>query len=124
MGARKPGSIEDFAAYLGPGSNVADATRAQAEQIAERLVGTRDFLISAGSIGQVIFRKPGMFFGGYLIIKTGLSSLKISMRLLSIGGSDLLEISNMLEQSIWMVVGERFYKLGKDHKSNPRGQGQ
>jgi hypothetical protein len=113
-GAKKPESLGEFEAYLGPGSNITDAARAEAKKIAERLIGIREFSVPAGSIGQILFKKPGMFFGGYVIIKTGLSSFRIDTRLLSVGGLDLVEASDTLEDSLWMVVGERLCNMGKN----------
>ena len=112
-GAKKPDALGEFAGYLGPGSEMTDAARAEAEQIARKLSGAAEFKIPIGSIGQVLFKEPGMFLGGYAIIKTGLSSFRVDMRLLSIGGSNLLDTSKRLEESLWMAVGERLLKVGR-----------
>jgi hypothetical protein len=111
IGARKPQSMGDFQAYLGPGSEVTDDARAEARKISEKLMAARDFSVPAGSIGQVLIKRPGMFLGGYVIIKTGLSSYRTDMRLLSVGGEELLQISKTLEDSLRMVVGERLYRI-------------
>jgi hypothetical protein len=112
IGAKKPPSLSDFEAYLGPGSKIADAARVEANKIAEHLVGVREFSVSAGSIDQILLKRPGLFFGGYVIIRTRRGSFRTDMRLLSIGGLDLLEASNILADSLGMVVGERFRIMG------------
>jgi len=114
IGANKPESLGAFEAYLGPGGKATDATRAEAKKIAEELTRIREFSIPVGSIGQILFKRPGLFFGGYMIIKTGLKSFRIDMRLLSIGGSRLLETSNTLADSLWMAIGERLCDMGKN----------
>lgn len=113
IGAKKPESLGEFGAYLGPGSKVTEEKREEAKKIAERLTGARDFSVPVGSVGQVLFKKPGMFFGGYVIIKTGMTSFRIDMRLLSVGGEHLLETSDALENSLWMAVGERLCRMEK-----------
>jgi hypothetical protein len=113
MGARKPESLADFEAYLGPGGNATDAARAEARKIAEALAGAREFLISGASVGQVLFKRPSMFFGGYVIIKTALSSIRIDTAIVSTNSPFLLETSKKLEASLEAVVGERLHDMGK-----------
>lgn len=115
MGAKKPESLADFEAYLGPGGNVTDAERAEARKIARELSGTREFLVSGASVGQVLFKRPGMFFGGYVIIKTALDSIRIDTTVVSTNSPFLLETSKKLEASLETVVGERFHDMGKAH---------
>jgi len=113
IGAKKPESFGDFDAYLGPGSHASEEARAEAKRIAERLSGTKDISIPTGAIGQILLKKPGMFFGGYVIIKTGSSSYRIDMRLLSVGGERVPEMLDTLENSLWEAVGERLCRLEK-----------
>ena len=107
IGAHKPPSLAEFEAYLGPGSEANEAERAEANRVAEKVASVRDFTVSVGSVGQILFKKPGLFFGGFVIIKTGQDYFRIDMRLLSIGGERLLAASETLTDSFRMVVGDR-----------------
>jgi len=109
IGAKKPRSSGEFEAYLGPGSKVTDAARAVADEMAEKLTGTREFSVSIGSIEQILLKRPGYFFGGYMIIKTGARWFRIDIRLLSVGSSQLLDAYNILADSFRIAVGPRVY---------------
>ena len=113
MGAKKPESMPDFEAYLGRSGNASDAGRAEAKKVADAVAGTKEFLVSQGSIGQVLFKKPGMFSGGCAIIKTSLSSIRINMTVISTDSPFLLETSNKLESSLKELVGERLREMGQ-----------
>ena len=112
IGAKKLDSWGDFEAYLGPGADTTEATVAVAKRVAEELTRAKEFSISIGSIGQVLFKKPGLFFGGYVILKTPLSSVRIDTTVLSTNSPRLLETSNKLHDSLAMVVGDRLYDVG------------
>ncbi|MDA4136295.1 MAG: hypothetical protein OK449_04760 [Thaumarchaeota archaeon] len=112
VGAKKLDSWGDFEAYLGPGAETTETTVTAAKRVAEELIGASEFSIPVGSIGQVLFRKPGMFFGGYVIFKTSLSSIRIDMTVLSTNSPRLLETSKKLKDSLAMAVGDRLYQVG------------
>lgn len=134
IGAKNPQHLADFEAYVGPGSNATDSTKTQATEIADKLAQTKEFSISAGSLDQIFLKEPGMFFGGYVILKMGLSSVKIGMRLLSVGGSQELHAYTILVDSLRALAGEgvRVSRIGlpltfdwpwtKPYHFNKRGQ--
>jgi len=110
VGAKKPDSMGDYETYLGPGANPTEAIVAEAKRIAAEIERNKEFSVHVGSIGQVLFKKPARFFGGYVIIKTALDSIRIDMTVISTNSPRLLETSKRLEDSLAIAVGDRFHQ--------------
>jgi len=111
LGAKKRESMGDFEAYLGPGGDATDESRAEARRIAGEVAKHKEFLVPRGSIGQVLFKKPGMFSGGYAIIKTGSDSIRIDMTVVSTNSPFIAETSEKLENALETLAGERFQNV-------------
>jgi hypothetical protein len=106
VGARKSELMENFEAYVGPGATATEALRNDARRLAETLVAARDLELNTGSIGQVLFKTPGVFSGGYVIMKTATRSVRVNMSVLY-SNPRLLEISKVLADSLFATVGWR-----------------
>lgn len=109
FGAKKPDSLPNFGAYLGSGASPTESARKDAELIAEKVVAARDLEIPVSSIGQVLFRKPGLFFGGYAIIKTPDRAVRLDTSVLFVDPG-LAETSKVIEASFSSVLGWRLSK--------------
>jgi hypothetical protein len=103
--------MEDFQAYLGRAGDARSSIRVQADTIASQVRSVREFSLAEGSIGQVLFKRPGMFFGGYVIIKTALNAFRIDMTVLSTNSPLILETAAVIADSLKVSVGERFLEL-------------
>jgi hypothetical protein len=121
VGARKPADMEHFEAYLGPGSEAGSSVQIEAQTLAARVAANKEFLVSTGSIGQVLIKRPSMLSGGYVIIKTGVDSIRVDTTVVSTNSPMLLETSRKLEESLAMAVGERLRDSGAFPWSRPRG---
>lgn len=113
IGAKKMESLGDLVAYLGPNSTANDPTRTMTKKIARELEVSRDLIIPADSVSQILLKKPGLFFGGFIIIKTTRGTFRVGMRLLSVGGSELVDASNVLADSLRALVGGRLRVIEK-----------
>ncbi len=106
FGARKGASLPNFAEYLGSERSPTEQVRKDAQQMAERILAARDLEIPVSSIGQVLFRKPGLFFGGYAIIKTPDRAVRLDTSVLFVD-PELAETSKVIEASLSAVLGWR-----------------
>lgn len=106
FGAKQADSPPNFGAYLGSGSSLAESMRKDAERLAGRIIVGRDLEIPVSSIGQVLFRRPGLFFGGYAIIKTSDRAVRLDTSVLFVDPG-LDDISKAMEASLSSVLGWR-----------------
>lgn len=106
IGAKKPDSSPDFEAYLGPGSSPTDSLRRDAETLAASLIKSKDFRVPVGAVGQVLFRAPSLFEGGYFIIKTPFDVFRVDTSVLYVD-ADLVRTSKILAESFAAVLGWR-----------------
>lgn len=107
IGAVKPESSPNFEAYLGPDSTIDNSVRREAEMIAASMSATKDFEISVGAVGQVLFRAPGLFEGGHFIIKSPFDVFKVETSVLYVD-PELVRASKALADSFSAVLGWRF----------------
>ena len=105
-GAKKPDALPDFGVYLGSGSSPPDSVKKDAHSVAGRIVAAKDLEIPVSSIGQALFRKPSLFFGGYAIIKTSDRAIRLDMSVLYVNPG-IAEISRVMEDSLSAVLGWR-----------------
>jgi hypothetical protein len=106
FGAKKTDSLPNFGAYLGTGTSLTESARREAETMAEKIVAAKDLEISVSSIGQVLFRRPSLFFGGYAIIKTADRAVRLDTSVLYVD-PELTETSRVMEASLSSVLGWR-----------------
>jgi hypothetical protein len=112
LGAKMTEDDADFCAYFGESSPKQDPTRVQAAKIAQELADKREFLVPIGSVGQILYKKPGEFFGGYAIIKTPLRALRVDITVVSTASPYAGETAQKLRDALFMVVGERLTDAG------------
>jgi hypothetical protein len=63
--------------YVGPGSNITQEDRNQAEGAAWEITNKKDFEISKDEITEIVYKKPGVFSGGYVILNTAKESVRL-----------------------------------------------
>lgn len=106
IGAKKPDASPDFGAYLGPGSSPTDSLRRDAEALAASMIESKDFKVPVGAVGQLLFRAPGLFEGGYSIIKTPFDVFRVDTSVLYVDPG-LVQASKTLAESFASVLGWR-----------------
>lgn len=94
IGSRKPDSMGRFQAFLDKGASEAD--RSTATRVAQDLLASRRFEVRVGSVGQALYSKPTLLSGGYLVIKTGLRSIRVDI--------DVLYVEPGLEETARVMV--------------------
>ena len=109
FGAKKPDSLPNFGAYLGSGTSLSESARREAETMAGKVIAAKDLDIPVPSIGQVLFRRPSLFFGGYAIIKTPDRAVRLDTSVLYVD-PELTETSRVMEASLSSVLGWRLSK--------------
>lgn len=109
FGAKKDDSMPNFGAYIGLGSSPADSVTKDAATVAEQIMAAKDLEIPVSSIGQVLFRKPSLFFGGYAIIKTPDRAVRLDTSVLYVNPG-ITDTSKIMEASLSVVLGWRLSK--------------
>jgi hypothetical protein len=109
IGARRPESDAEFMAYLGPGSTATESDRERAVATASRLLQTRQFVLPKDAIAQILFRRPGLFSGGYAVFKTMLQAYKVEIPVVSGWNGGPILVSRILAESLRTFSPERLY---------------
>ena len=65
--------------YVGPGSNVTQEDRNQAEGAGWEITNKKDFEISKDEIIEITYKKPGFFSGGYVILNTAKETVRLTL---------------------------------------------
>ncbi len=111
MGSKKPDSMESFEAYVASGA--AESTVRAARIFANGLLATKDFEVSIGSVGQVLFKNPGLFSGGYAVIKTSNRTIRVETRV-SYVDPRIAETMSVLCKTLYAAVGWRLSTGGAE----------
>lgn len=109
IGARRPEQDNEFMAYLGPGSTATEDDRARAAATASRLLETKQFALPKETIAQILYRRPGLFSGGYAVFKTNLQAFKVEIPVVSGWNEGPLLASRVLIESLKAFSPERLY---------------
>lgn len=112
IGSRRPESEAEFVVYLGPGSAVTEDGRARAFAVGSRLLKTSQFVLSKGSVAEIIYRHPGFLTGGFVVFKTSTRAFKVEIPVVSGWNGDPLYTSKVLLESLVSFSPERLYDGG------------
>ncbi len=111
MGSKKPDSMESFEAYVASGA--AESTVRAVRVFANGLLSTKGFEVGIGAVGQVLFKNPGLFSGGYAVIKTSNRAIRVDARV-SYGDPRIAETMSVLYKSLYAAVGWRLSTGGAE----------
>ncbi|MDA4112534.1 MAG: hypothetical protein OK474_00610 [Thaumarchaeota archaeon] len=109
IGARRAEADVEFIVYLGPGSTATASDRERAVAAAARLLETRQFVLAKDDIAQILFRRPGLFSGGYAVFKTRLQAYKVEIAVVSGWNGGPLLASRTLMESLRTFSPDRLY---------------
>jgi hypothetical protein len=63
--------------YVGPGSNVTQEDRNEAEGAAWEITNKKDFEISKDEITEIVYKKPGFFSSGHVVFNTAKEPVRL-----------------------------------------------
>jgi hypothetical protein len=109
LGCKKPESMESFESYLAPGTAESGVRAARA--FADRLLVRKDFQVRIGDVGQILFKRPSLFSGGYVIVKTADRSIRIDA-VVTYANPRITETCDVLSKALYAAVGWRL-SIGK-----------
>jgi hypothetical protein len=109
IGARRAEADAELMAYLGPGSTATMSDREMAVATAASLLETRQFILPKDEIAQILFRRPGLFSGGYAVFKTRLQAYKVEIAVVSGWNEGPLLASRTLMESLRTFSPDRLY---------------
>jgi hypothetical protein len=105
IGCRKKPLWQGFTVYLGPGSKATTADREKAQKVVAKLMAAKDFEFPKDSIVKIVYKKPGLFSGGYVNIHTTGRGLELVIGYTA-GNQGTLRA---LVPSLMIFAGDRFY---------------
>jgi hypothetical protein len=105
-GVKKQESTENVEFHVARETAGEQTLRKDVARAAEGLLAKKEFEIQIASIGQVLFKRPELLSGGYVIIKTANRSIRVDISVLY-ANPNLDETTNVLAGTLSEAVGWR-----------------
>jgi hypothetical protein len=109
LGAAKPAFSHSLVVYLGPGSQVDDKQRVEAQQIAQELKQNHELEISKESINRIDWLKEGFWKGGHFRFTTTNGVIQIDTVPSSFGRAGVHKTAGQLMDALALLAMDRFY---------------